>query len=612
MRSPVFLWLAALGCLSACTGVIEHERPIGADVDGSTSAGRDGSIPTTMMPPILDPVGAAAFYSQNCSACHGGFTVSTIRGATAANMMQALATVPDMAGLKSALTGSWMAQLQLYLAIDSNDTSAACAGPAGQSTESILTSVEFRNSVRDLFTLGAPELAQLILPASVPIKGLGFDNEGETHTFQGKLDKYFQASYTVADLAGKKYQTATSCMTGEQPPACATRLLTRIATLAYRRPPAPDEIVKLTAFFNAGLTFQEGMTNAIRAVLISPRFLIKVRAGVAKMDGYDLAQRLSFFLWQSVPDDALMEKARTGGLDLTAGVNAQVDRMLASPKAMAYESGFVNQWFDLDLVGGSSDPLLLSADTETEMFFKDVRTGTLTLNELFTAKYSYIDTKLAAVYGVAQPAAGFQKVTFPAATPRMGMMTQPAVLIAANTGAMNRTSPVHRGLFMRLKLLCMPAGEPADAVNFPDLDSPTAVMSTNIRQVLAAHEKPGTSCYTCHTKMDPYGWPLEFYNPTGKFRTKYESGSTIDGSSTLTELGNKSIKDAMELSTTLGTQTVVQACVVEKHLRFAVGRELNETALCHARKISASLFGRSARYSDLVKEIVASAAFREE
>jgi hypothetical protein len=484
----------------------------------------------------------------------------------------------------------------------------ACNGPVAASPASILTALEFRNSLRDLLGLTATELGQLSLPLSVPVKGLGFDNDGDAHSFNGVLDKYFESSYAAAKAAGQRMDPS-SCRTGETQPACAGRLLKALATLAYRRPVDAATLSKLTGFFGMGATFQEGMTNAIRAVLISPRFLIKERFGATGLDSFDIAQRLSFFLWRSVPDQPLMDKASAGTLTNPAMVSAEVTRMLASPRAASYESDFANQWLDLDTVAGSTDPILAAAATETQLFFKDVRANLLPFNDLFTANYTYVNNKVASQYGLTQTSPDFQKMSFVPANPRTGVLTQTAVLTSANRGTVQFTSPIFRGLFVRMKFLCSRPPEPPENTVFPDLSQ--AGVNQSIREMLAKHEQPGTACYACHTQMDPYGWPLEFYDSKGLYRTQYNAKYKVDGSTMIPELGNKPILNATELAAALADTTATRSCIVEKHARFAVGRQLSANDLCHVRNLSKALFARPVKYSDLVAAIVSSPVFLE-
>ncbi len=368
--------------------------------------------------------------------------------------------------------------------------------------------------------------------------------------------------------------------------AAARAILGPFAYRAWRRPVEPAEIDRLVGLYTfsraQGDGFAAAVKLAMKAVIVSPRFLFIGDFPAApdrssepqRVDEYTLASRLSYFIWSSLPDDELLGLAARG--QLRANFAVQVRRMLASPKAHALVENFAGQWLQIRSLETFQpdkklfpdfDPALRSAmQRETEMFFEHVMKEDRSVFDFLTGDYTFVNGRLAKLYGIAGINGDeFQQVSL-AGTPRRGVLTQASVLTL--TSNPTRTSPVKRGKWVLENLLGTPPPPPPPTV--PSLDDASRQLAGTLRQQMEQHRSNAT-CASCHARMDPIGFSLENYNAIGAWRDQ-DGGSPIDAS------GKFATGDAFDgapgLATLLATKRRQEYlhCLAEKMLTYGLGR----------------------------------------
>ena len=410
-------------------------------------------------------------------------------------------------------------------------------------------------------------------------------------------------------------------------------VLDRFATRAYRRPVTKDELDRLLKLADAtiakGEKWEAAMQLAMTAALVSPKFLFRVElddAPVANapgspvaLDEYQLASRMSYFIWSSMPDQELFDLAAKK--QLTANLDAQVKRMLRDPKATALVDNFVIQWLQLQpLKNATPDPkkfpqfseqLRAAMLKETKLFFAEIVREDRKILDILDADFTYVNAPLARHYGLANgPKApkfrnneDFVRVDLKG-TNRGGVLTQASVLtVTSNPG---RTSPVKRGRYVLEQLLGTPPPPPPP--NVPELEKDgKPVTAGTLRQQMEAHRK-NPACANCHAKMDGLGFGLENFDALGAFRTK-DGDAPIDSSGELP--GNVKFTGPAELKNVLlGKKDLFAKCLTEKMLTYALGRGLEFYDRRSVDAITAALAKSDYKFSALVTELVKSDPFR--
>jgi hypothetical protein len=406
---------------------------------------------------------------------------------------------------------------------------------------------------------------------------------------------------------------------------CAKKILGTLARRAYRRPVTDGDMETLLSFYQAGKNqggFESGIESALRLILASPKFLFRsetdparVAAGsVYSVGDLDLASRLSFFLWSSVPDDELLNVAAQGKLKDPAMLERQVRRMLADPKAEALVNNFAEQWLFLRNVQSVlpdeatfpnfDDNLRQSFRRETELFFESVVKEDRDVMDLLTANYTFVNERLAKHYNIPNVyGSQFRRVTL-TNDARRGLLGQGSILSV--TSVPTRTSPVIRGKWILENLMGTPP--PAPPPNVPALkDQAQGGKILSVRQLLEEHRK-NAPCSTCHAVMDPLGFALENFNAVGEYRTKDASG-TIDASGQLAD-GSKidgvvGLREAL-----LKHPEYFVGTLTEKMLTYALGRPLEYYDMPVVRGIVASAAHSDYRFSSLIAGIVKSEPFQ--
>ena len=408
--------------------------------------------------------------------------------------------------------------------------------------------------------------------------------------------------------------------------ACAAKILNMLATRAYRRPvpQSGSEMETLLEFYRTGResgSFDSGIQRAVARVLVDPNFLFRFEresAGVApgmpfRLSDLELASRLSFFLWSSIPDDELREAAVRGQLKNPAVLERQVRRLLADPRADALVSNFAGQWLflrELKNVRPDSpdfdENLRRSFQQETELLFRTIVREDRPIIDLLDADFTFVDERLAKHYGMEGiRGSRVRRVSLAANDPRRGLLGQGSVLTV--TSAANRTSPVVRGKWVLDNLLGMPPPQPPPGVETNLEKDAAQVKVTSLRQRLEMH-RANAVCASCHKVMDPIGLTLENFDHVGKWRTT-DGKSPIDATAQLVD-GTK-LDGPLSLRRALLERSDVFATVAtEKLLTYASGRAVQYQDMPAVRAIIRDAARDKYRFSSLVIGIVKSTPFQ--
>ena len=407
---------------------------------------------------------------------------------------------------------------------------------------------------------------------------------------------------------------------------CAKKILGTLARRAYRRPVTDGDLETLLSFYQAGRNqgnFESGIESALRLILASPKFLFRSETDPARVapgsiytvSDLDLASRLSFFLWSSIPDDELLDVAAQGKLKDPAVLDHQVRRMLADPKAEALVDNFAEQWLFLRNVASVApdestfpnfdDNLREGFRRETELFFNSIMAEDHDVMDLLTADYTFVNERLAKHYGIPNIyGSQFRRVHI-ANDARRGLLGQGSILSV--TSYPTRTSPVLRGKWIMENIMGSPP--PAPPPNVPALkDQAQGGKVLSIRQLMEEHRK-NAPCSTCHKVMDPLGFALENFNGVGEYRTKDASGP-IDSSGQLAD-GTK-IDGVVGLrQALLKHPDYFVGTLTEKLLTYALGRPLEYYDMPVVRGIVSAAGKNDYRFSSLVMGIVKSEPFEK-
>ena len=406
--------------------------------------------------------------------------------------------------------------------------------------------------------------------------------------------------------------------------SCAARIVTALARRAYRRPATPSELTRLMAFYDAGrkgATFDAGIERALRAMLASSKFAFRLEnepADVApgtpyRLNDFDLASRLSFFLWSSIPDDELLDVASRGELKKPAVLERQVQRLLADPRSETLVDNFAGQWLQLRNLRVAlpdqnefpdfDDNLRQAFKRETELLFRSIIRENRNVTDLLSADYTFVNERLAAHYGIPNVyGSHFRRVTLTDEA-RKGLLGKGAILLV--TSQPDRTSPVVRGKWILDNLLGTPPPPPPAAV--PPLEASRGSKPRTLREQMEAH-RANAVCASCHKLMDPLGFALENFDAVGAWRTR-DAGAPIDASGQLMD-GTKvdgvvSLRQAL-----LKRPAVFVTTFTEKLLTYALGRGLDYHDGPAVRGIVREAAGGDYRFAALIMAMVNSTPFQ--
>jgi mono/diheme cytochrome c family protein len=421
-----------------------------------------------------------------------------------------------------------------------------------------------------------------------------------------------------------------SAATGEAQARCAQQIISSLARRAYRRPVARDDVNELLKYYEEGAKdggFEAGIRSAVTGILASPFFLYRgerVPAGVRPGGTYaitdlELASKLSFFLWNTIPDDELLRQGASGSLSQPAVLDRQVRRMLADPRSVTLASNFVQQWLDmkrldeivpdsavLPYASGRSDPRD-DFRTELTLFADSVFREDRSVVDLLRAPHTFLNERIALHYGITDvKGERFRRVELKQSA-RWGLLGKGAVLMAA--AYPNRTSPVLRGAFILKHIQGVPPANPPP--NVPTLDEKDigTTKALTVREMIAKH-RANPACASCHSVMDPLGFALENFDATGKWRDRDRfAGVAIDASGTLPDgtaiTGPDDLRGALLRRPEQFAQTFTEGL-----LTYATGRTLEHRDMPTVRRVVRGAASGDYRLSAIVQGIVRSEQFR--
>ncbi|MDQ3032117.1 MAG: DUF1592 domain-containing protein [Myxococcota bacterium] len=460
---------------------------------------------------------------------------------------------------------------------------ASCGTPhVAASALGRLTRVEYDYAIEDLLgdTSGP---ARTFAPDDVTT---GFEVGGTVSPLLA--EQYLDTATVIAERATADLPALTGCASTLADEACAQHFIERVGRRAYRRALTSEESASLLALYREGAMLQDhrtGMQLVLEAMLVSPSFLYHVEAAgpdvatgaIVPLNGFEVASRLSFFLWRSLPDDELLDAADAGELDDPFNVEMQARRMLEDERAMRGIRDFHRQWLELDRLARVerdatvypefSDELAADMRTSLDLYLDDVMQNGSSMDTLFRGGFAYVNERLAPIYGI-EGVTGDEMRRMPIdETQRAGLLTQPALLTLH--GKSNQSDPIHRGIFVRTRMLCQQLPPPPDDIDIvpPDLEP-----GLTTRERFSQHrEEP--SCAGCHVLIDPIGFGFENYDALGRFRTD-EEGQTIDASGEVVQGGDASgeFDGLIELTDQLASSEAVRSCMARQWFRFATQR----------------------------------------
>ncbi len=407
---------------------------------------------------------------------------------------------------------------------------------------------------------------------------------------------------------------------------CAREILSTLMRRAYRRPIAESEFDGPMAFYREGRAegdFDTGIAKALSAVLANPGFLLRVESdpenvpasGIYRVSDVDLASRLSFFLWSSIPDDELLDVAVRGQLRQPGELEKQTRRMLADRRSINLATNFAGQWLRLrnveavipsaNLFRDFDDNLRQAFREETELFFDSVLREDRSVLTLIRSDYTFLNERLAKHYGIPGVyGSRFRRVALAPESRRGGLLRQGSVLSV--TSYATRTSPVLRGVFVLSNLVGVPPSPPPP--NVPALDESAVAADLPMRERLAAH-RSNAVCASCHRTIDPVGFSLENFNAVGQWRDRELGGELVDASGTLPGAGDfrgpEGLEDAL-----LDRPELFVATLTERLLTFALGRGVEYYDAPAVRKIVRDAEKNDYRFSSLILGIVKSLPFQ--
>ena len=411
--------------------------------------------------------------------------------------------------------------------------------------------------------------------------------------------------------------------------ACANRIVESLARRAFRRPVTAEDVNPLMVFYKAGREaggFEAGVRDALSAILASPHFLYRVESadaagGTRALSDLELASRLSFFLWSSLPDDELLKAASESRLRNPEVLAAQVSRMLADDRAKALSNDFAFQWLKLSKLdeitpdraqfpqaSGLLDPRGLFKE-ELRQFLDAVLRSDRSVTELLTANYTFLNERLAMLYGIETvKGAHFRRVALGTNTVRQGLLGKGAILML--TAYPNRTSPVLRGAWILDRLLGTPPADPP--LNVPSLpENRRGQPAKTLRARLEQH-RANPTCFACHGVMDPLGFAMENFNAVGQYRTNDPDTQTpIDASGQLPDgTPLKGLEDLKRQLVARPDHQFLQT-FTENLLTYALGRSLDYRDMPTVRRIVREAAADDYRFKSIVAGVVTSDAFRK-
>lgn len=478
---------------------------------------------------------------------------------------------------------------------DPPDPPGSC-GTVGPSPVRRLSQAEYRATLHDLFA--GIDVGQPTLTADNAVNG--FENRADKlFATEGNVGDFSTAAISVAAKAVAAMDKLASC-SAQADEACGKSFVKDFGERAFRRPLSSDELSRYGANFEAirkEIGFREAAQLTIEAMLQSVNFLYRLDLGDPKKNvdgrlgvtGFEMASRLSYLLWGSMPDANLFKAARDGKLTSDGDILAQAKRMLNDERMRGQMVDFHRQWLDFDHINlvyqregekdsvkypGYTAQLRAAMREESDRFTEKVMVdGSHSFAEMLTSRASFVNAPLAKLYGVAAPASGWQEVELPESE-RAGILTRAGFL--ASRAHKFSGSPPLRAVFVMRRLLCMPEMVPAANANTSEpVQMPGEAPKTN-RQLFEARVAESGACRGCHQLIDPIGFPFEHYDAIGGHR-KQDNGIDVDAAGALQSTDvDGPVANAIELSHKLAQSEQVQSCMARQWLGFATGVEPEE------------------------------------
>ncbi len=510
-----------------------------------------------------------------------------------------------------------------------------CSGEPVSRVMRRLNRREYNNTVRDL-------LGDNSRPSDAfPEDGFGdsFDNNAAALSVSPLLMEGYQAAaHALGEAAVAKespvYEELLGCSLAQKGTlGCARETLSAFTARAFRRPLLDAElepfIELLLSARDEGLTYPRALQVTLEAVFLSPNFLFQIERDVDpetsaahRLTAFEVASRLSYGLWATMPDDALFKAAASGELDTPEGVSAQAERMLDDPKAEELLHSFVGQWLEVNDISRTNAPatelfpdyspeVQAAMENETRLFMRDIVQGEVPFEEMLTADFTYVNQTLAKFYQLEGEFGDEFERTSLEGSERRGLLSHGSILTA--TGAPTRTSPVRRGVFVLSNLLCSPPPPPPPGVQ-NNLDGPSADADAGVPPLaerLAAHAEDA-QCAGCHALMDPIGLGLENFDAVGRYRLEDEGESIDARGEILVDGETRSFTGPVELGELLSEDPRLARCATQKLLTYMLARELtkNDNDNCRLQALLDAFTDSSSNFRDLITNLVQTDAFR--
>lgn len=511
-------------------------------------------------------------------------------------------------------------------------------GPmAGRTAMRLLTRYEYDNTVSDLLSVVSTE-ARLFPPENTAD---GFENNAWIHKVNPTTLRYYmEASERLAETSyGQPPEELVACV-GDAPDTTACKQgFSNFLVRAFRRPVFDDEIKIIHDLYDKFLAeedAEQAFRVSLQGVLQAPQFLYRVELYeptselVDPLDGemtsedfepvgsYEMASRLSFFFWGTMPDVTLMELAEQGTLNTPEVLSSQVNRLLADARSRRMVYQFHRQWLGLDKLDNiSKDKTIypkwdnaIRADMRASLnaFVEHAYWEEGSLDALMRSNAVYLTPALAELYGGVEPAnsGGFWRAEMPV-DERRGLITQPALL--SMLAYANQSSPIARAIFVREKLFCQHLPPPPSS---EDITPPDPDPTTTTREIFAIHTEDPT-CAGCHTLIDPLGFGMEDFDGLGRYRTM-ENGKPVDSSGELVNSPdvnvNKTFEGAVGLAELIADSEVIASCLAEHWFTFAMGRHSDQSDQASFEHIEDRFKESGYRFNVLFESIVLSDSFR--
>lgn len=495
-----------------------------------------------------------------------------------------------------------------------------CAATVQAQAEArLLTRSEYRRSVQDLLHTELDPTSSFPPEPSVA----GFENDASSHQVNPLLvEKHAEAAALLtAELLDSGTDVVFSCEEGLTESSCAEAFIENFGLRAYRRPLLTSERESLRSLYDRAsptLGHEAALGTIVEVALQSPQFLYRVEAPISEATGnmvplgpYEMASRLSYFLWGTTPDDALLEAAAGDALKTPEQVEVAARRLVTDERAVERAREFHQQWLGLsrfssmiardDAPDGATDAWRES----TLRFIDTVLWGdTPTIENLFTSSLFYYDDTLANLYGQESPGGWASTENI---DERHGLLTQPGLMaLFAHSG---QSSPVQRGVFVRENILCEEVESPPPNI---DTNPPDPDPGLTTRELFAVHtENP--ACANCHRLIDPLGFGFENYDHLGRFRAD-ENGLVVDPSGEIVEVTEEDIEGPFsgpeEMADRIATSETVLRCLTHKWFTFAMGRAHNEGDRCSIDDSVAASLHQNGNLQELLVALTRSSAFR--